>query len=43
MKIFISTYYNIRFFSSNMILIDLNQGWPFWLMINKPRLYFDSN
>lgn len=43
MKIFISTYYNIRFFSSNMIPIAVTQGWPFWLMKNKPRLYLDSN
>lgn len=43
MKIFISNYYNIRFFSSNMIPIAVTQGWPYWLTKNKPKLYLDSN
>ena len=43
MKICISNYYNIRFFSSNMIPIAVTQGWPYWLTKNKPKLYLDSN
>lgn len=42
MKIFITNYYNIRFFSPNMIPIATSIDWPYWLRKNKPKLYLDE-
>lgn len=43
MQIVISSYYNIRFFSPNMIPIATSGDWPYWLRKNKPKLYLDEH
>ena len=43
MKIYTSSYYNIRFFTPNMIPIATSIDWPYWLRKNKPKLYLNED
>ena len=47
MKIYISSFYNVRFFTSNMIPVGTAGNWPFWIYqhYNKPKgsIFFNEN
>lgn len=47
MKIYISSFYNVRFFTSNMIPIGTAGNWPFWIYqhYNQPKesIFFNEN
>lgn len=47
MKIYISSFYNVRFFTSNIIPIGTAGNWPFWIYqhYNKPKdsIFFNEN
>ena len=47
MKIYISSFYNVRFFNSNVIPIGTAGNWPFWIYehYKKPKesIFFNEN